>query len=58
MKYMLIIFLVLMITNVHANCEEGQIDINSASLSELDEIINIGLTRADLIIKARPFESV
>lgn len=47
-----------MITNVHANCEEGQIDINSASLSELDEIINIGLTRADLIIKARPFESV
>ena len=43
---------------VVALCEEGQIDINSASASELDEIIHVGPKVAEYIIEARPFDSV
>ena len=39
-------------------CEEGQIDINSASLTELDEIYGIGPVKAQAIIDTRPFESI
>ena len=41
-----------------ASCEEGQIDINGASLGELDEIIYIGVARAKELITLRPFASV
>lgn len=43
---------------VSADCEDGQIDINSASVEELDEIIGIGPVYAGRIIENRPFNSV
>jgi len=56
----LILFFVLflLIVNVSAVCEKNQIDINSASLEKLDEIIWVGEITAQKIIDARPFESV
>ena len=39
-------------------CEEGQIDINTATLTELDEIYGIGPVKAQSIIDSRPFDSV
>jgi len=52
MKY--IILILLMLSFVSAGC----VDINSASLEELDEIIGIGNKTAQKIIDARPFDSV
>ncbi len=43
---------------VSALCEDNQIDINAASLSNLDKIIGIGPVLAQRIIDSRPFISV
>ncbi len=43
---------------ISALCEEGQIDINSASAEELDKIIWVGNATAEKIIVSRPFNSV
>lgn len=51
----LILFLLLI--NISA-CEENQIDVNSASLAELDELYGIGPVKAQAIIDARPFDSL
>ncbi len=40
------------------NLVSGCVDINSASVEELDKIIYIGEARAKAIIEARPFESI
>ena len=53
----LAVFLFLSI-NISALCEEGQININSASAEELDKIVYIGPARAEQIIALRPFNSV
>lgn len=47
-----------MIANVYADCEEGQIDINSATKEDLDTLYGIGSVKAAAIINARPFDSV
>lgn len=39
-------------------CAPGQIDINTASVQELEEIIHIGPARAQDMIESRPFSSV
>jgi len=58
-KIFFILFCGFFITqNISSLCEEGQIDINSASAEELDEIIWVGPATAEKIINARPFESV
>ena len=54
----LTLVLILIIPIIFASCEEGQIDINSASKEELIKINYIGEVRAEEIIKMRPFDSV
>jgi competence ComEA-like helix-hairpin-helix protein len=52
---MLAIFL---FSNISASCNSSQIDINSASTEELDNITGIGSVIAQNIINSRPFNSV
>jgi competence ComEA-like helix-hairpin-helix protein len=59
MKRFIILFIILIITFcVSAKCEKGQIDINSASLEELQKIMGIGDSYAKQIISLRPFENL
>ena len=57
-KIIIFIIILFLISNVSASCNETQININTASLEELDKIVNIGPARAQQIISLRPFESV
>jgi len=62
MKKLLIILLILIsISLINGLCEEGQINqinINTATKQELDELSGVGEKIAQNIIDARPFESV
>ena len=60
MKKLILICFVLLtfISLVYGLCEEGQIDINSASAIELDDIKWVGLPVAEDIISKRPFNSL
>ena len=50
--------LIFLLNFISASCNETQIDINSASPDELQEITQIGPSRAQQIISLRPFSSV
>ncbi len=52
------ILLIFLLTNVVATCSNSQVDINSASLVELDKLTGIGEVKAQAIIDSRPFSSV
>ena len=59
MKYLVLILLMIsFIPVINAICEDGQIDINSASLEELDKLVGVGPAYAGRIVENRPFESV
>ncbi len=51
-------FIVLNLVNVSSLCEKNQININTASLEELDKLSGIGAVKAQSIIDSRPFNSV
>ena len=52
------IFLIFLLPNISAICNESQININTASLEELDALTGIGPVKAQAIIDTRPFNSV
>lgn len=56
MKYLVII--ILFSTFVFVGCSNSQIDINSATVNDLDKIVWVGETTATKIIEGRPFESL
>ena len=58
-KLLILIISIFLLANlISAACEENQIDINSASLEELDEIYGIGPAKAQAIVDARPYETL
>lgn len=57
-KVILIILVLFFINNILAECSSGQININTASLTELDKLTGIGTVKAQAIIDTRPFASV
>lgn len=57
-KTSLFLFILLFIQVVSATCDSNQVDINTASLGELDEIIWIGEATAEKIIAARSFSKI
>lgn len=57
-KISLLIVFIFLVSNGYAKCDEGQIDINIASKTELDKLSGIGPAKATEIINSRPFESL
>jgi competence ComEA-like helix-hairpin-helix protein len=53
-----LIFVLLLIPLIFAACDEGQIDVNSASIYELDELSGIGEVKAQGIVDSRPYETL
>ena len=59
MKYILLFLLILnLVPIVSADCQSNQININSASAMELEELKGIGSVKAQAIIDTRPFNSI
>jgi len=58
MKIWAIVLFIFFLNFVSAGCSGNQIDINSASFSELDDLTGIGPVKAQAIIDARPFDSI
>ncbi|MCF7910348.1 helix-hairpin-helix domain-containing protein [Candidatus Pacearchaeota archaeon] len=63
-KLFLIIFFLFFLNFVYVfvlisgSCDEDQIDINSASLDELDKLYGIGPAKSQAIVDARPYENI
>ncbi len=58
MKVIISFVLILLVGFVCAVCDDGQIDVNSASVSELDKLSGIGPAKAQAIVDARPYDSL
>lgn len=57
-KLALLLTLIILLANISASCDEGQIDINTASLEELQEITHVGPKVAGYIVDKRPFNFI
>lgn len=60
MRKIILIYIILLVfvSFISGLCNNGQIDINKASLEELDNFYGVGPVKAQAIIDSRPFESV
>ncbi|MEX2017212.1 MAG: helix-hairpin-helix domain-containing protein [Candidatus Pacearchaeota archaeon] len=56
-KVILLLTLIFLMSFISATCEEGQVDINSASLDELDTLYGIGPAKGQAIIDYRETNS-
>ena len=54
----LLLGIIILFPILSASCDSDQVDINTASAEELDELYGIGPAKAEAIINSRPFESV
>lgn len=45
-------------STLYAECKEGQVDINTSSISQLKTVKGIGDKKAEAIIEGRPYTSV
>lgn len=52
------LLIIVSISLISAVCEDGQVDVNSASAEELDELYGIGEVKAQAIIDTRPFSTL
>src|SRR3989344_670040 len=57
-KTFLFLGIVFLISLISAQCNSNQININTASLTELDKLSGIGPVKAQNIINTRPFNSI
>lgn len=58
-KKIFFIFLIIFLTNyVYSSCTQNQININTASLADLDKLYGIGPVKAQAIIDSRPFKTI
>ena len=57
-EFTIIFLFIFFIMNISAECTDSQIDINSASLEELDNLSGIGPTKAQEIINSRSYDSI
>ena len=46
------------VSTLYAECKEGQVDINTASVEQLRTVKGIGPKKAEAIIAGRPYNSV
>src|SRR3989339_630389 len=58
MKKYILILVIFFIPQIYSLCNEGQIDINSATLEEFDSISEIGPVKAQAIIDMRFYETL
>ena len=59
MKEILLLLMILfLISGIYSQCNETQININTALAEELDEIVHVGPKVAGYIIEQRPFNSL
>ena len=56
--FFLLAFLFFSLSLISASCNSTQVDINSASLSDLDKLSGVGTVKAQAIIDSRPFNIV
>ena len=57
-KLVLFVLTLFLIGFVSATCSSSQIDINTATVSQLDNLYGIGPSKAQSIIDARPYNSI
>ncbi len=53
-----VLVVILLIQGIYSECSENQVNLNTASVSELDGIIYVGEVTAQNIIDTRPFNSI
>ena len=56
--FVFIVIFLISVSVISALCEEGQIDINTASKGKLEDLYLIGPVKAESILNSRPFDSV